>query len=146
MKKILIVSALLFTFFCSHAQEDKIRPEINSLEQKGIQAILQKDSATLRKLWSPTFMVNAPINKVVKGGQVEMVMSGRIAYTSYTGEMEELLVDGDFVITMGHETVVPVMGNPNGGQTVQRRYTHVWKKTKDSWLLIARHANEICHP
>jgi ketosteroid isomerase-like protein len=145
MKKLIASSILSMTFFFVHAQDDKIKLEIQALEQKSKLAILKKDSATLRKLWSPTFMVTSPMNLVIKGGQVEMVMSGKISYASFTGEMEQMLVNDDIVITMGHETVVPLPGSPNAGQTITRRYTHVWKKTKDSWLLIARHANEICH-
>jgi ketosteroid isomerase-like protein len=146
MKKFIPSALLVFAFVCSYAQNEQIKTEINALEQKGIQAILQKDSATLRKLWSPTFMVNAPTNMVVRGGQVEMVMSGQISYTSFTREMEQLMVMGDMVITMGHEKVVAVMGNRNGGQTIERRYTHVWEKKNGSWLLMARHANDICKP
>ncbi len=145
MKKLIFPVISLFAFFSSPAQEDKIKIEINSLEQRGVKAILQKDSATLNKLWSPAFMVNAPVNRVVKGGQVAMVMGGQISYTSYTCQMEEMLVSGDIVITMGRETVVPVIGNPNGGQTIERRYTHIWKKQGEGWLLIARHANQVCH-
>lgn len=136
---------MLFTFACSHAQDDKIKAEINSVEQQSRQAILQKDSATLRKLWSPTFMVNAPTGMVIKGKQVEMVMSGQISYTSYKGEMEEILVSGDIVISMGHETVVAVMGNRNGGQPIERRYTNIWKKQNGGWMLIARQGSEVCH-
>ena len=91
-------------------------------------------------------MVNAPTNRVIIGGQVEIVTGGMVSYTSYKGELEEVMVNGDFVITMGHESVVPALGNPNGGQTIQRRYTHVWKKQDKGWLLIARHSSEICHP
>jgi ketosteroid isomerase-like protein len=145
MKKVIITSALFFTVLFCHAQNDKLKAEINGLEERSRQAILQQDSATLHKLWSPTFMVNSPNNIVVKGGQVEMVMAGRISYTTYKGEMEEMLVSGDIVITMGHETVVPVMGNPNGGQTIHRRYTNIWKKQKEGWLLIARQGSEVCH-
>ena len=74
-----------------------------------------------------------------------MVMSGRISYASFTGELEQILINGDIVITMGHETVVPLPGSPNAGQTIERRYTHVWKKQGESWVLIARHANNVCH-
>lgn len=146
MKKKILSSILLVNVFCSQAQDDKIKIEINNLEQKSRQAIVEKDTATLHKLWSPIFMVNAPTNRVIKGGQVEMVTGGMVSYTSYKGEMEELLVNGDIVITMGHDSVVPAMGNPNGGQTIQRRYTHIWKKQEKGWLLIARHSSEICRP
>jgi ketosteroid isomerase-like protein len=145
MKKKLLSSILLFTFFYALAQDD-IKTEINSLEQKSRRAIVEKDTATLHKLWSPNFMVNAPTNTVLKGGQVQMVTGGIVSYTSYTGELEEILINGDIVITMGHESVVAAMGNANGGQTIQRRYTHVWKKQEKSWLLIARHSSVICHP
>jgi ketosteroid isomerase-like protein len=146
MKKKIISSILLLNFFYSHAQENNMRTEINSIEQKSRQAIVEKDTATLHKLWSPVFMVNAPTNRVIIGGQVEIVTGGMVSYTSYKGELEELLVNGDFVITMGHESVVPALGNPNGGQTIQRRYTHIWKKQEKGWLLIARHSSEICRP
>lgn len=146
MKKKILSSILLLNFYYSHAQDNNIKIEINSIEQKSRQAIVEKDTATLHKLWSPAFMVNAPTNRVIIGGQVEIVTGGMVSYTSYKGELEELMVNGDFVITMGHESVVPAIGNPNGGQTIQRRYTHVWKKQDKGWQLIARHSSEICHP
>jgi Domain of unknown function (DUF4440) len=144
MKRIIASTILLLCCFCSDAQDDKLKAEINSLEEKSRLAILQKDSVSLHKLWSPTFMVNAPTNKVIIGNQVDMVMRGQISYTSYKGVMEEMLVSGDFVITMGHETVVAVMGNRNGGQPIERRYTNIWRKQKEGWMLIARHGSELC--
>jgi ketosteroid isomerase-like protein len=135
-------SSLLF-FFCSSAQ-NTIETEIRILEEKHVQAILQKDSAALRKIWPQDFMVNSPRNTVAKGGQIERVMSGSLAYTTYKFEMEQILIREGVVITMGNETVVPVMGNPKGGQTIKRRYTHFWQKVNGNWLLMARHANEIC--
>jgi ketosteroid isomerase-like protein len=146
MKKTIIASVLFFNFFCAGAQEDKTRTEINTLEQKSRRAIVEKDTATLHKLWSRTFMVNAPNNRVIIGGQVEIVTGGQLSYSSYKGEMEQILVTGDIAITMGHESVVPSAGSPKGGQTIERRYTHIWKRQGDSWLLIARHSSEVCRP
>ena len=145
MKKTVLASTLIIISFCCFAQDDQVKVEINKLEQKSRKAILEKDSATLHQLWSPTFMVNAPNNVVLKGGQVDMVMNGQISYTSYQGEMEAILVSGDIAITMGHETVIAVMGNRNGGQPINRRYTNIWKKGKEGWMLIARQGSEICH-
>ena len=145
MKKTIFAMIISCTFYCVHAQDDKTRAEINRLEQKSRQAILEKDSLTLRKLWSPLFMVNTPANSVLVGNQVEMVMRGQISYSSYKGEMENIMVSGDVAISMGHENVVAVMGNRNGGQAIERRYTNIWKHEKDGWILIARQASEICH-
>lgn len=144
MKKIMATFLPLLIFFCAYCQKATIETEIRELEGKHIQAILQKDSATLQKIWTPGFMVNTPRNIVVTGGQIERVMTGALAYSSYHFEMEQILIKENIVITMGNETVVPVMGNPKGGQTIKRRYTHIWEKANGSWVLIARHANEIC--
>jgi ketosteroid isomerase-like protein len=29
---------------------------------------------------------------------------------------------------------------------LQRRFTHVWRKTSGTWRLVARHANDIARP
>jgi len=144
MQKLITSLASLFIFFFVNAQNTETEKEIRLLEEKHIQAILQMDSAFLRKLWPSRFMVNNPGNRVVVGGQVERVMSGSLAYSSYKFEMEQILIRQNLVVTMGNETVVPVMGNPKGGQTIKRRYTHIWQKENDNWVLIARHANEVC--
>ncbi len=144
MKKLISLLSLLFIFLSTYAQNEKIEKEIRELEEKAAQAILKKDSATLRKIWARNFMVNSPRNNVLIGGQVEMVMAGIISYSSYIHDMEKILITGDMVISMGSETVVPVMGNPNGGKTIKRRYTNIYQKENEKWILIARHANEIC--
>lgn len=144
MKKLIATLLSLFILFGTYCQKAAIEAEIRGLEEKHIQAILQKDSATLQKIWAPGFMVNSPRNIVVTGGQVERVMTGALAYSSYHFEMQQILIKENIVITMGNETVVPVMGNPKGGQTIKRRYTHIWEKENGSWILIARHANEVC--
>ncbi len=143
MKKIVSTLLSLLIFISSYSQK-AIEEEMRRLEEKVVQAVLQKDSATLRKIWAPNFMVNAPINRVVTGGQVELVMAGAISYSSYILDIEKILIKGDIVITMGNETVVPVLGNPKGGQTIKRRYTQIWVKENGRWIAIARHANEVC--
>ena len=144
MKKIIVATVFMLAFYDAYFQNKETEREIKILEEKVVQAILKKDSATLRKIWTPGFMVNSPRNMVLTGGQVDLVMKGVISYTSYTFEMESILEKGDIVISMGNETVVPVIGNPKGGQIIRRRYTHFWEKLNGSWRLIARHANEIC--
>ena len=50
----------------------------------------------------------------------------------------------DVVITMGSETAVPTPPDPMAGQVVERRYTNIWVKEKGAWILVARHASNIC--
>lgn len=145
MKKIFIVLAGISCAIHAHAQQNDVAKEISRLEQACVQAILTQDTATLKKLWAVDFMVNAPINKVVIGGQVKMVAAGVIKYSSFVLENEQTMVKGDLVITMGKETVVTLGSNyPVAGKTVHRRYTQVWQKQNGNWICIARQASNIC--
>jgi len=145
MKKIFIVLVFTSCSAIARAQQNDIAKEISRLEQACVQAILTQDTATLKKLWAVDFMVNAPINKVVIGGQVKMVAAGVIKYSSFVLENEQTMVKGDLVITMGKETVVTLGSNyPVAGKTVHRRYTQVWQKQNSNWICIARQASNIC--
>jgi ketosteroid isomerase-like protein len=94
--------------------------------------------------------VNAPNNQVVIGKAAVLdtfVRAGVINFSSFERTMEFVRVDGDLVIIMGLETVKPLSDAPGAGllagQTVNRRFTNIWKKEAGSWRLFARHANVI---
>ena len=145
MKNLLFLMSCLIFSLCAAAQQNDIAAEIGRLEQASVQALLYGDTTTLKKLWAKDFMVNSPNNKVVIGGQVKMVASGFIKYSSFVLENEQTMVKDDLVITMGKETVVTSGGNyPTAGKTVHRRYTQVWQKQNGSWICIARQASNIC--
>ena len=145
MKKITHIAFLLVQSTLLFGQnEQQKEAEVRAMEVVEAQALLQKDIPTLRKVWAAEFMVNAPINIVAIGGQVELVIAGIISYSSFTRHIEQVQVLKDVVITMGSETVVPSGLDPLAGQTIQRRYTNIWMKEKGNWILVARHANNIC--
>lgn len=145
MKKIFILLVFNSCSVIANAQQNDIAKEINILEQTCVQAILTQDTATLKKLWAVDFMVNAPSNRVAIGGQVKMVASGFIKYSSFILENEQTMVKGDLVITLGRETIVTLGSNyPTAGLTVHRRYTQVWQKQNGNWICIARQASNIC--
>jgi ketosteroid isomerase-like protein len=72
-------------------------------------------------------------------GVLEAMDQGRIAYTEYQQTIELIRVDGDTAIVMGSEIVRTDPQN----DPVQRRFTHVWIRRDDTWLLLARHAHLI---
>jgi hypothetical protein len=144
MKKLIITLALLLNTFCVYAQDSPIEEEIRKLEETECKAVLNQDTITLKKIWPANFMVNySPLNQVFIGGQIDMVKSGIIKYSSFTREIEQILVNGDVVITMGSEVAIPTYDHTRAGQTIKRRFTNIWMKQNGSWMLIARHANEI---
>lgn len=141
MKKITATAVLAFSFFQVFAQNEAIEAEIRKLEEMEVKAVLAKDSATLLKLWDAAYVVNAPDNTINFAGKTTLdrpVM--RATRSSFTRNVEEVIIRESVVITMGSEIVTPAAGQ----QTIKRRYTNVWMKTGNTWKLIARHANIIC--
>ncbi|MCO6497671.1 MAG: nuclear transport factor 2 family protein [Chitinophagaceae bacterium] len=145
MKKIFGTLCLLTISIAVMAQSS-VKKEINRLEMAEHEALLRADTVRLKQIWDKDFMVNAPINKVSKNRAevLKLVKSGFISYTSFKRDVEQMLISGDIVISMGSETVVPSKGRPNAGKAIKRRYTNIWQKKKSEWKLIARHANVIC--
>jgi len=118
---------------------------IRALEERVRLGVLARDTSALREIWSPTFAVNAPINRVTPSRAVvfDLLAQGLVHYSSYETTIEFLRVDGPIAVVMGAEVVRPTGKAPHAGETVQRRYTHIWRKDDGKWLLVARHANII---
>ena len=118
---------------------------IRSLEEQERTGVLKQDLAALERIWSPSYMVNAPMNVIAPNRAVvlDIFRQGLAHYASFDRRIEEIRFDGDLAIVMGAETVQPIGKAPLAGQTVQRRFTHIWKKEGGNWRLIARHANNV---
>ncbi len=145
MKKFITLSTLVLYFGFSYAQDTEA--EIRVLEQTEVQAILKKDSATLLKLWDKNYTVNSPDNVVVIPGKSTLDRPVlKRARTSFTRDIEHIIIKGSFAISMGSETVVPLDDQSTPGQVVKRRFTNIWEKQAEGWKLVARHANVICKP
>ena len=145
MKKITVMLAFIVSAFSLYAQNNKTESEIRNLEEKEHKAMLNRDIPTLKTIWATDFMVNTPVNRVSLSSQelFDLIKAGVFNYTSFTRNIEQVLIKGNTVFTMGSEAVVPVGDTPKAGQTINRRYTNIWMKQGGVWRLTARHANEI---
>ena len=65
---------------------------------------------------------------------------GIINFSSFERTIKFMRITEDF------DTLKPIGNPPLAGQTVRRRFTHIWKKEGDAWRLWARHANVIPAP
>ena len=154
MKKILVGScalliAALLTPGTSGQSESRaaLGPEelIRSLENQERMAVLAGDTATLERLWSVTMIVNNPQSTISadRDAVLARVRKGLIRYSSFERTIEAIRFDGDIAIVMGSEKVAPVGDAPHAGQTVDRRFTNIWKRKGATWEMIGRHANVI---
>ena len=146
MKHCILVAVLLLYGVSLCAQTSDIETTIRALEQKEVQAVLLKDTVTLKKFWSADFTVNNPFNTITEAGKntLDRPVIRRLTYLRFERNIEKVLVKGDVVITMGNELVVEKGKNGESGRTIKRRYTNIWMKQNNEWKTIARHANEIC--
>ena len=122
------------------ANEETVR----SLDDQERKEVLNRNYPALEQLWCDQFTVNSPANKVVIGKRNVLATVQKSAqYSSFERTIEFLRIDGDIAIVMGAETVQPIGDAPLAGQTVHRRFTHIWKKNGETWCAIARHANVV---
>lgn len=141
-----ITLIFLLGISATYARQQEVETIIRKLEETECQAVLKRDTLILEKIWASDFMVNAPNNRVVLSGKriTDRPVVARLSYSSFTREVEQILVKGDIVFSMGNEVVVPIGNVPNAGQQVKRRFTNIWIKEGGTWKLSARHANIIC--
>lgn len=142
--KVSIWTALLLLAMKFSMAQSAVESEIRKLDQLEAQATISGDTITLKKLWSPGFVVNNPANVVVNVAQIRQLMKeGKIAYTTFSRVIEKVTITGPVAVTMGYEENEPEKATDNAGKKVTRRYTNVWLKEKDGWKIIARQATII---
>ena len=125
---------------------DSLEALIRRLDRAEAQSLLHRDSTALRRLWARDFTVNNPRNSITRGSDevVALIHNGTIDYSSFLRDIETILFHGSTVIVMGSETITPINKAPFAGQTVRRRFTHLWMRRGGEWRLTARHANVLC--
>lgn len=130
------------------ASQDELRATIRQLDRAEAEALLRRDTTALRQIWAPDFTVNNPRNSITRGSEavIAFIRNGSIDYSSFVRQVEEMLVRDDVVIVMGSESITPINSAPSAGQTIRRRYTHVWMQRDGRWRLTARHANVVAAP
>ena len=127
-------------------QKNDREGEIRKIDLAEADAILRNDAAAAEAFYADDIVVNNPRYTVTNGkpALMALIKTGSIHYLSFVREIEKITFQGEMAIVMGKETVKPDGNAPGAGQTILRRYTNIWMKSKSRWLLIARHANIIC--
>jgi len=123
---------------------------VRALDDQERLAALNRDVPALERLWSDQLTVNAPNNQVVVGRRAVLetfVRTGIINFSRFERHIEFIRADGPLVTIMGLEIVQPLSDASSAGlvagQTIQRRFTNIWKDEEGTWRLFLRHANVI---
>jgi len=131
----------------SHSSSGAVEVEIRKLEAEQVEYVLNGKLAEMKKNWDSNFTVNNPFN-VVQDAATGPIQAGTLTYSKFERNIEKVLLHDSVVIVMGNELIVPKTA-PKGSshdtnQPIKRRFTNVWMHKDGKWLMIARHASEIC--
>ena len=117
------------------------------MEAEQVEYLLNGKVAEMKKNWAADFTVNNPFN-VVQDAATGPIQSGVLTYSKFERNIEKVLLDDSVVIVMGNELVVPKTAPKSSShdtnQPINRRFTNVWMRKDGKWLMIARHASNIC--
>jgi ketosteroid isomerase-like protein len=127
----------------AHAADDEAT--VRRLDDEERLAILNEDLVALERLMAKDVIVHNPQNRVLVGRDAvfDRIKQGLIRYRTFERTPELVRVEGDIAFAMGGETLVPEHDATQPGETVHRRYTNVWRRSGDSWQLIARQATIV---
>jgi Domain of unknown function (DUF4440) len=139
---LLLTVTMICTLTSVRAQNNRVENEIRNLDKQEAEAVLKHDTTTLEQLWADDFTVNTPYNVVGTRKRGDRI---NLFYSKFDRNIEKVLVFNDsLVATMGNEVVIRKAPMTLAGQTLTRRFTHMWIKRTGKWQLAIRHANFIC--
>ena len=134
--------AMICTLTFVRAQNNRLEIEIKNLDKQEAEAVLKHDTTALEQLWADDFTVNTPYNVVGTRKRGDRI---NLFYSKFDRSVEKVLVFSDsLVTTMGNEVIIRKAPMTLAGQTLTRRFTHMWIKRTGKWQLAVRHANFIC--
>jgi hypothetical protein len=121
---------------------------LRAADAEELQNVLTGDANAMRSLMHPNYMVNSPVNQVVRKDQlIKLLSEGKIASESIERTIEATAITGNVGIVMGRETVVPKptseLGLAHGVKALERRFTNVFVFDQGNWRLLARQSTVI---
>jgi Domain of unknown function (DUF4440) len=128
-----------------------VQPNETSLraaDAEELRVVLTGDADAMRSLTHPNYIVNSPINQVVRKDQlIKLLSEGKIASEALERTIEAIAITGNVGIVMGRETIKPKpdseLGLAHGVKTLERRFTNVFLFEAGNWRLLARQSTVI---
>jgi ketosteroid isomerase-like protein len=116
--------------------------DIERLEQRRIQAIIDVDMPSLYAIYADDFFYNlAAGNSLTKAEYLPMYESGALKVNKSNSEGREVRVYGDTAVVTGIVHVDATIKGEN--RNLHLRYLNVWVKRGNDWVLVARQATNL---
>lgn len=116
--------------------------EIEDLEKTWVQAVLNRDVATLDKLLAPDLVYSHASGVVdTKSSYIEKIRAGKQQYRSLKQQNMTIRRHGDAAITHCWASVTGI--NPAGNFDDKVMMTHTWVKKPEGWQLAAHQTTKV---
>jgi hypothetical protein len=125
-----------------------MRLALRAADAEELRIVLTGDANAMRALTHPNYIVNSPVNHIVREDQlIKMLSEGQIASEAIERTIEATAITGNVGIVMGRETIKPnpasEMGRVHGAKTLERRFTNVFLFEEGNSRLLARQSTVI---
>jgi hypothetical protein len=139
---------LLIVAFPAAAAVQPNETSLRAADAEELRNVLTGDAAAMQVLMHPNYMVNSPVNQIVRKDQLlEPLSKGKIASESIDRTIEATAITDNMGIVMGRETIRPKanseLGLVHGVKTLERRFTNVFIFKQGKWRLLARQSTVI---
>lgn len=136
MKAFLFI--LLSFLLCSsiYAQTSDKEQTLLELEKEWTRVLNNNDTISLKNYWTDNYVVNNATGKIVSARNILDLMKSGHKFPLVDRHVERITFNEDLAVVMGSE----IEYDKNGGMK-NRRFTNIWRITKDGWKLVARQAN-----
>jgi hypothetical protein len=116
----------------SNTQLSLLESQIHTVELRESNALLQRDTATLKILWDRDFTMDMPLDEVVAG-------NNPIPYYIVCNRRIERIDEIDNIVyCKGIEYVRILKENGTLGEMKNRKFFHSWMKKDGEWKLITK--------
>jgi len=128
-----------------------VQPNETSLraaDAEELRIVLSGDANAMRAFTHPNYMVNSPVNQIVRRDQlIKLLSEGQIASEAIERTIEATAITGNVGIVMGRETQKPKstseLGRAHSEKILERRFTNVFLFEEGNWRLLARQSTVI---
>jgi ketosteroid isomerase-like protein len=140
---LLLIFAILFTIGCEQRHDlEKIRTEVNAINDHSIQAILENTPDSTLKYYADDAVSMPSYQPMMKGMEafkesIEKQKENPMNMKSFTLNSTELLVSGKFVVDIGtYDLVIDMPDAPGGEFNDKGKYLTLFEIQDDGSLLV----------
>jgi hypothetical protein len=140
--------SLLFVTLPVVAAVQPNETSLRAADAEELRIVLTGDADAMRALTHPNYIVNSPVNQIVRKDQlIKLLSEGKIASEAIERTIEATAITGNVGIVMGRETIKPKpnseLGLAHGVKVLERRFTNVFVFEQGKWRLLARQSTVI---